>query len=359
MVRVYKPAGNPIDDQIKIMKKFKFLSYILLVNLLIFVILVLCLELFYPKHQVWGKHKWDYSSPLAKSKKKVLGYGGAPFDTIQAQRYFNEELIYDVTYNLNSYGWRKVPNPEHRDFKHFLLLLGGSNVFGEGVKEDQTFAFQLQKKSNLFQPYIYAFPGYGPQHILRLLEAYPYAQEIGPKTGIGLYFYYPFHKERLIGTDKFYRWSKAPSPYYRVVDKKIKFLGMDTEVIPIKRFLLRIWGRSTLGRKFNLHFPSIESPESNTLLCMTFEEMRRVFKRNHPRSRFYIVLAPFLRTNYQELISSCLEPNEIPYLDLNAGLRSDYSQLVIKPGIDEHLSIQGHEWLSAILEKRLNAIKPD
>lgn len=80
-------------------------------------------------------------------------------------------VLYDVIYTLNSQGWRITP--EHCDTADTaVVLFGCSFTIGEGVKDDQAYAYLLAEKlGEKYQVFNFALQGYGAHQMLAQIES--------------------------------------------------------------------------------------------------------------------------------------------------------------------------------------------
>lgn len=80
-------------------------------------------------------------------------------------------VLYDVIYTLNSRGWRITP--EHDDTADTaVILFGCSFTIGEGVKDEQTYAYLLgEMLGGKYQVFNFALQGYGAHQMLAQIES--------------------------------------------------------------------------------------------------------------------------------------------------------------------------------------------
>ena len=97
------------------------------------------------------------------------------------------DSLYDVTYSIDQFGLRKTPvkNRANRDL--FLLLMGGSTVFGAGVEDDDTLGFRLGQLTERFMPYNLGFFGADTFETLARIQTTNFAAQVSESHGIALY----------------------------------------------------------------------------------------------------------------------------------------------------------------------------
>jgi hypothetical protein len=97
-----------------------------------------------------------------------LGYGPMRGVRVTSRKTKGKQLVYDVAYTISEKGVRVTKgNPGGETW----LFMGDSNMFGEGVNDDETlpayFSADLDYRANVVN---LGFHGYGPQQMLRSLE---------------------------------------------------------------------------------------------------------------------------------------------------------------------------------------------
>jgi len=101
----------------------------------------------------------------------VLGYAAKPGGRRRHQAYYGGRLLYDVTYHIGPDGFRvRPPPPDARD-QPALLFFGGSFTFGLAVEDHETLPNLAETLSvNRVRAFNLALAGYGPHHMLAMLE---------------------------------------------------------------------------------------------------------------------------------------------------------------------------------------------
>jgi hypothetical protein len=113
-------------------------------------------------------YEQGYSSP-----DPVLGYGPSLNGTrrIAARRVKGDKVIYDVLYSRDEAGRRITPDRGDKA-DTAILLFGCSLTVGEGLNDQETFAWQLgEMLGERFQVFNYGFHGYGAHQMLALVES--------------------------------------------------------------------------------------------------------------------------------------------------------------------------------------------
>ncbi len=113
---------------------------------------------------VTGSIATDYYVP-----DPVRGYWSRPNVSVKAHAECGGEEVYDVTYSTDARG-RRVSFPSI-DAREAVIIFGDSYARGEGLNDNQTWAWLLGEASHgRYQVFNYSFHGYGPHQTLALLE---------------------------------------------------------------------------------------------------------------------------------------------------------------------------------------------
>lgn len=155
--------------------------------------------------------------------KEYIGYGPKNDGSFSSIKKINNDTIYSVTYTIKN-KIRNTPNSDDSSDIHNIFL-GCSQVFGEGLNDDQTFPYffneNLKIKSNTRN---YGFHGYGPHHALSLLENFIINDKLfskKPKNINVFYSYIDGHEIRAAGLRK---WDLY-GPRYDVENGNIIYKG--------------------------------------------------------------------------------------------------------------------------------------
>jgi hypothetical protein len=103
----------------------------------------------------------------------ALGYKAAAARRIGHRAYGGDQLLYDVTYTLDSHGLRiaSPPSGTRAEFLPCVAFFGDSFTFGEGMADEQTLPYQVWKRLTPgYQTVNFGFLGYGPHQMLAALE---------------------------------------------------------------------------------------------------------------------------------------------------------------------------------------------
>lgn len=111
-----------------------------------------------------GTYVSDYFTP-----DPITGYKAISNTRATSIKKNDKDLIYNVTYTTNNFGYRKTPN-SNLDSTHCLIFFGDSFTIGEGLNDDQTLPYFLNQDLNL-KVFNFGFHGYGNHQALALLKS--------------------------------------------------------------------------------------------------------------------------------------------------------------------------------------------
>jgi hypothetical protein len=101
----------------------------------------------------------------------VLGYTTQPGSAIRHRRYRGDRLLYDSILTIGPDGLRAGAGSDPAAAEAGVLFFGCSYTFGNAVSDADALPFQFERRSaGRFKAYNLALPGYGPHHMLALLE---------------------------------------------------------------------------------------------------------------------------------------------------------------------------------------------
>ena len=111
-----------------------------------------------------GTYVSDYFTP-----DPITGYKAISNTRATSIKKDDKDLIYNVTYTTNDFGYRKTPN-SNLGSTHCLIFFGDSFTIGEGLNDDQTLPYFLNQDLNL-KVFNFGFHGYGNHQALALLKS--------------------------------------------------------------------------------------------------------------------------------------------------------------------------------------------
>ena len=209
---------------------------------------------------------------------------------IQTQRFVSEKKIYDVEYEFGAMGERVTPTSRPTTRTQHLILIGGSNTFGEGVEPNETSAFFLGEKFTDYQPYNFAFRGHGPHNFLARLINEDFSLI---KGGVALYFFYPkSHVRRVWGDSLVLAKSGSKMPQFRMEEGVLKLKGLFSEHSKLRVKFFR-WLHSLPGlSNGEIRFPIREPQEAKVLFCEVLKKIEKTLQERFQTRELVIVIGP-------------------------------------------------------------------
>ncbi len=247
----------------------------------------------------------------------VLGFRAKKDMETRHLKKLGEDLIYDVTYRFDSFHRRVGDNPPLGKKEKFIVLVGDSNIFGEGLRYEQTTGHHLQKLHPKYRVYNYPYRGYGPGNVLALLESDRLREEIAEEEGLVIYPFLGHEAERLLGSIGLFRWSLGDHPYYRWgSDKRLHRDGTFRSAQPWLTKIKRWIARSQAFRWLKRDFPDPWSVSSMEKICSSFIQMESRLESLFPQSQFVVVISETNKMK-QKSLTECLENQKLTFLDIS------------------------------------------
>ena len=219
----------------------------------------------------------------------VLGYVLRPNTKRQAVKYYDEEIVYDVTCTVDADGLRISP-PCRADCTSSVLFFGCSHTYGEGVNDDETMPYRAAILTDgHFQIYNFGVHGYGPQHMLALIETGRVKSIVKELPRHAIYLTsYPSHAYRAAGR---YHWLQT-SPRYTI----------DSSGAPVRQGSFRdsnyehpIWlwlrghiDKSSIGHHFLMPWRPLTNADERRFLAIV-KTSADLLKREYPSIQFHVL----------------------------------------------------------------------
>jgi hypothetical protein len=142
-----------------------------------------------------------------------VGYIPRPNQRVTSRRIFNGLAIYDATYTIGPHGFRVVPATAGPEARASVLMFGDSNVFGEGVDDDETHANLVAAAGKgTVQVHDFGISGWGPHQTLAGLQSGRFARALNRQPTHATFFFIDDHFHRVAG---YAPWDKH-GPRYRL-----------------------------------------------------------------------------------------------------------------------------------------------
>lgn len=224
-----------------------------------------------------------------------------------------DETIFDVEYNIDANSRRVTPTAKkNEDAQKFLVFFGGSFTFGAGVEDDEAFPERVaQLADDEYRTYNYGFNGYGPHHMLALLQ-----------SGIAIFTFFPHHIRPVIGSMRMSEWASSFPRYTLDADKSLVRRGSFRKSRKLLGFVYELLSHEQILRFFNVDVPIRVKENDIELTARVIEESRNLLEEQFQDVKFYVLLHPYHPSN--EVDPAVI----VPYLK-EAGIRYfDYRELI-------------------------------
>ena len=302
------------------------------------------------------------SSDFFADSKDIEGLGSGPRESKSLKKVgdlyvsnhkknLGEEVLFDVNYSFNSDFRRVVPLTHEIETGRFIAFFGGSQTFGEGLNDNETIPAVVQKNTNAYRVYNFAYRGYGPNQMLRLIESGTLKDEIEESSGIAFYQYIDAHIPRALGTLGYIRWAGADTPNYEFnSEQKIVQNGtFATGRLPQSWFYWLL-SKSAILLHFRVDLPVIQD-QHYELVCGIVAKANDTFVKQFQNSRFIVIIG--MGASQNSFIEPCLLSKKIEYIDLR-GLTSNKKELTYKG--DGHYTASGAYLIADRIGEEINIL---
>ncbi|MEE8105188.1 MAG: hypothetical protein V3T86_06605 [Planctomycetota bacterium] len=270
-----------------------------------------------------------------------IGTAGPRNTTAWERRKRDGREVFHVEYKFDKNGQRPsfpAPNAEVT-----LLCFGGSFMFGEGIKDEETTAYRVgQRSGGRVRVYNFAFPGHGSHQMLSALEHGVVKDIVKPAGRVhAVYWAMPDHIRRSAG---YASWDYF-GPRYVLEDGRPTFTGQFRD-----RFWRRYFHRSTLYRRYWLRLGGAGESECALYLAIAKESAARLAGL-YDQTGFQQVYWSDKRWNHHEAMRSLAERTAVhPMTDV---LPQDVPvEEFLIPG-DGHPNARCHDMLAAYIVEHL------
>lgn len=333
---------------------------LILINFIIFILLIALVEASVGLWTFWQNSGRPEIKETLKQSGEVesqvvvaaasppLGYLLPAGVTQQATKMVDGEVIFEVEYQIDGFHRRITPQNHSVEKKAAFVFLGDSNLFGQGVKSDQTLPALFAQWFPNREVYNYGVPGWGPHNILALSESQRLKDEVKQETAIVFYFYMTSLADRLIGTTGYFRWAQGRAPQYQWDGEKLISRGSFLEVSPFRTRAFQLLGRSNIVRSFDINYPNSYSASNFKKVCASFWQLRDNIKSLRPQDKFVVVLWRRVKAAVP-ILKNCFQKHQIDWVYLE----NDTQDPLKIHKYESHLSSKGHGFYAEKLRQWL------
>lgn len=288
---------------------------------------------------------------------KFLGYQPIANTTVRVKKVFGDQIIYDVEYIFDEHH-RRVKNDWKNQSKleKYMIFLGDSNIFGEGVYVHESFPFLMGAKNPTYQIYNYAFRGYGPGNVMGLLDSERLTKEIPERKG---FIFYPFlesQARRLVGTTTFFKWSDGLHPNYEYDENgDLKRKGDFKTTQYLRTLLLKKLSNNSLFNRIIGEYPNPYKGKHLKKVCDSLIYIKKEIEHQLREAEFFVILG--IKSKPSKMIEKCLTENDISYIDISLkNWQGNSKEYWIHPK-DSHLNFKANNHYSDRLTEELERFK--
>jgi hypothetical protein len=181
-------------------------------------LLEISVRFYWPQKEVYIS-TFGYETNSSKYYEHIPGFGYRPSEGEYSFRKISEddEIIYDVSYTIGSDGYRSdVPSTNYD-----IFIYGGSFTFGEGLNDNETLSYFLQKEHGFTSKNL-GIHGYGLHQALYNIQHGKTFKSIG---GLNILLTTPLHALRSSCKETF----SNGTPRYVLKNNKIELVGVCTK----------------------------------------------------------------------------------------------------------------------------------
>jgi hypothetical protein len=225
--------------------------------------------------------------------------------------------------------------------KHFIIS-GGSNAFGELIPDEETLPFYMSQDPsfNEYNPYVFAYPGWGPHNILKRFQALNHKTVLKESEGLFIYQFINDHITRVCGGEGYFSWNRGVSPYFSVKNNSLEYNGHFSDGLEYKIYLFKKGLRNLSPLTFKEQKLATEMPLEKlyndkciTILVKIIAKLKDEYKKIYPNGKFLVVNYPVY-----------LDVNDEPIHKLHQKIKMKFKE----EGI---LFINGTDYFYDLLEK--------
>jgi hypothetical protein len=233
-----------------------------------------------------------------------LGYKAKPNARVRAlKRAGDGEIIFDVEYSTDSWGRRLTPVKNLDQRSRFLVFFGCSGTFGYGLNNNASLPYYIGQMAPLYKPYNEALVGYGPQHMLAVLEDNSFYKSIEESRGIVLCIGAWIH--RAVPSNILYGRRHVGFPYYYINESgQLIRDGSFKTGKPITSLLYDLLRPISLAKSIGLHKYLTRQTQADIRVTASIViKSSHLVRRNFSDANFYLVIPPGLKgLSYKQLV---------------------------------------------------------
>lgn len=265
----------------------------------------------------------------------------------------NQSWTSEIT--IDEHGRRITPWRQDRigAAKKHIFLFGCSITFGQGVNDDETFPYYLERERKDVVTYNAAIPGTSIMEAIVLAGQRSTFENVQPLDGIGVYAMFNDHFSRFFNsTFKVGDWRYWGMEWRETSPEHFETIGKLYATNPLWLLFSKIWFHSQTAKTFNLDFP-IQTPERWDQFFRAVKHLRREYwQKTKPTNPFVVLFLPSGRIPRMALEAASRA--EIPFIDYSTETRNYFFEDSPYVLPDRHPSARFYENLGKTLARDLN-----
>lgn len=229
------------------------------------------------------------------------------------------KITINATYNIEeNYCRRIIPNENTKSaekIKRGLIILGDSQIFGQGISDSETLPAQLSQKKPDVRFYNYAMAGLYPGEMLdriKLIGLNPQNHEITESKNTLVIFYSDYHIYRSVSSlREIANWGYYRPYYFKDSTGQIVQTQSIKKALPIRSWFADHFVKSRTASYFNLNWPNVTEADWEFYI-----DLLKQIQQNSVRlgvDKFYVIIYPNQLATTTELIRH-LETAGIHYI---------------------------------------------
>lgn len=271
-------------------------------------------------------------------------FGQAPYQNSKYIHFKKDQ--YNVTYQFGNNLERTNEYPKG-DQSH-LMILGGSNTFGEGIDHNHDLGAILQSNFPDKSIYNLSYRGYSLNHALARCEHTPFEKMSPHQNGMMIYHHYHFHLHRFFGTLSFLRWSQGRAPKYVYTHNRFLYRNLFSDTTLNKIIIKMIthpWLIPITKKSINI-MPLHQIDK----YAVAVKQLKECYLNKYPKGQFVFAFSPFDEKGYYAAdLKRSLKKYDIEFWQWDTISDQSLKQ------IDYHLNKKGIKHLASLFGEKIQS----
>lgn len=262
------------------------------------------------------------------------------------------DTVFNVKYTIDHNHHRFTPGHDSSKTE-YAIVFGCSIAFGEGLEDNQTIAYDIQKHTKNVNAYNFAESGTATNYMLAQLQELNLRKMVKEKNGKAFYIFFWDHMYRVLGTmDRHTSWMHL-SPNFEYKNGKLVRNKLFATGRPIRSWFYENIYTTNIVKYFELDFPlSLQDHHIDFMADMMLES-QKAYQKQFKNNEFYVVLYPnYIKYTPEQMLKlkAAMRKRKIKYVDLNYVLT--YGGVHTFDG-DPHPNKETNDTLTRVLVKKI------